>query len=57
MTALTGMSTIAVSICSAIYTTFLNSKFNLILQACFLIPMGVAIYVVVGGMRSTLLCD
>ncbi|KAK2463981.1 hypothetical protein APHAL10511_004032 [Amanita phalloides] len=25
--------------------------------ACFLIPVGVAIYVVVGGMRSTLLCD
>ncbi|KAF8122965.1 urea transporter [Boletus edulis] len=25
--------------------------------ACFLIPLGVAIYVVVGGMRSTLLCD
>ncbi|KAJ3572446.1 hypothetical protein NP233_g3079 [Leucocoprinus birnbaumii] len=25
--------------------------------ACFLIPIGVAIYVVVGGMRSTLLCD
>ncbi|KAI6000812.1 urea transporter [Pisolithus albus] len=27
------------------------------IAACFLIPMGVAIYVVVGGMRSTLLCD
>jgi Na+/proline symporter len=27
------------------------------LQACFLIPLGVSIYVVVGGMRSTLLCD
>ncbi|KJA22557.1 hypothetical protein HYPSUDRAFT_652941 [Hypholoma sublateritium FD-334 SS-4] len=27
------------------------------LAACFLIPLGVAIYVVVGGMRSTLLCD
>ncbi|KAF9476731.1 urea transporter [Pholiota conissans] len=25
--------------------------------ACFLIPLGVAVYVVVGGMRSTLLCD
>ena len=25
--------------------------------ACFLIPLGVAIYVAVGGMRSTLLCD
>ncbi|KAF9450855.1 urea transporter [Macrolepiota fuliginosa MF-IS2] len=25
--------------------------------ACFLIPIGVAIYVMVGGMRSTLLCD
>ncbi|KAJ7653109.1 urea transporter [Mycena polygramma] len=25
--------------------------------ACFLIPLGVSIYVVVGGMRSTLLCD
>ncbi|KAI0746714.1 urea transporter [Daedaleopsis nitida] len=25
--------------------------------ACFLIPLGVAIYVVVGGMRATLLCD
>ncbi|KZO98314.1 urea transporter [Calocera viscosa TUFC12733] len=27
------------------------------LAACFLIPVGVAIYVVVGGMRSTLICD
>ncbi|KAF8965372.1 urea transporter [Flammula alnicola] len=27
------------------------------LAACFLIPLGVAVYVVVGGMRSTLLCD
>jgi len=27
------------------------------IAACFLIPLGVAIYVVVGGMRSTLLCD
>ncbi|KAI5891086.1 Na+/solute symporter [Schizophyllum commune H4-8] len=27
------------------------------LAACFLIPVGVAVYVVVGGMRSTLLCD
>jgi SSS family transporter len=27
------------------------------IAACFLIPAGVAIYVVVGGMRSTLLCD
>ncbi|KAF8908145.1 hypothetical protein CPB84DRAFT_1843609 [Gymnopilus junonius] len=27
------------------------------LAACFLIPVGVGIYVVVGGMRSTLLCD
>ena len=27
------------------------------LAACFLIPIGVAIYVVVGGMRATLLCD
>ncbi|EIN04744.1 urea transporter [Punctularia strigosozonata HHB-11173 SS5] len=27
------------------------------LAACFLTPLGVAIYVVVGGMRSTLLCD
>ncbi|KAG8221669.1 urea transporter [Butyriboletus roseoflavus] len=27
------------------------------IAACFLIPFGVAIYVVVGGMRSTLLCD
>ncbi|PPQ71203.1 hypothetical protein CVT26_011016 [Gymnopilus dilepis] len=27
------------------------------LAACFLIPIGVGIYVVVGGMRSTLLCD
>lgn len=27
------------------------------LVACFLIPAGVAIYVVVGGMRATLLCD
>ncbi|KAH9911332.1 urea transporter [Epithele typhae] len=25
--------------------------------ACFLIPLGVAVYVVVGGMRATLLCD
>jgi urea-proton symporter len=32
--------------------TFLTS-----IQACFLTPLGVAIYVVVGGMRSTLLCD
>ncbi|KAK7457086.1 hypothetical protein VKT23_010387 [Stygiomarasmius scandens] len=27
------------------------------IAACFLIPLGVVIYVVVGGMRSTLLCD
>ncbi|KIM71275.1 hypothetical protein PILCRDRAFT_830451 [Piloderma croceum F 1598] len=27
------------------------------IAACFLIPIGVSIYVVVGGMRSTLLCD
>ncbi|TFK64544.1 urea transporter [Pluteus cervinus] len=27
------------------------------IAACFLIPLGVGIYVVVGGMRSTLLCD
>jgi Na+/proline symporter len=27
------------------------------IAACFLIPIGVAIYVTVGGMRSTLLCD
>ncbi|KAJ3000704.1 hypothetical protein NUW54_g6748 [Trametes sanguinea] len=27
------------------------------IAACFLIPLGVAIYVVVGGMRATLLCD
>ncbi|RDB19811.1 putative urea active transporter 1 [Hypsizygus marmoreus] len=27
------------------------------IAACFLIPLGVAIYVMVGGMRSTLLCD
>jgi len=27
------------------------------IAACFLIPVGVAIYVVVGGMRATLLCD
>jgi SSS family transporter len=27
------------------------------IAACFLIPFGVSIYVVVGGMRSTLLCD
>jgi Na+/proline symporter len=27
------------------------------LAACYLIPLGVAIYVVVGGMRATLLCD
>lgn len=26
-------------------------------QACFLIPLGVAVYVVAGGMRATLLCD
>ncbi|KAG8920620.1 hypothetical protein FRC01_000667 [Tulasnella sp. 417] len=27
------------------------------IAACFLIPIGVSIYVVVGGMRATLLCD
>ncbi|KAH8110219.1 urea transporter [Phellopilus nigrolimitatus] len=27
------------------------------IAACFLIPLGVAIYVVAGGMRATLLCD
>ncbi|KAI0028046.1 urea transporter [Vararia minispora EC-137] len=27
------------------------------IAACFLIPLGVAVYVVVGGMRATLLCD
>ena len=27
------------------------------LAACYLIPIGVAIYVLVGGMRATLLCD
>ena len=34
-----------------------TSKAYILLQACFLIPLGVVIYVVVGGMRSTLLCD
>ncbi|KAG9009360.1 hypothetical protein FRB94_012177 [Tulasnella sp. JGI-2019a] len=27
------------------------------IAACFLIPIGVSVYVVVGGMRATLLCD
>jgi hypothetical protein len=27
------------------------------LAACFLIPLSVGIYVIVGGMRATLLCD
>jgi Na+/proline symporter len=27
------------------------------LAACFLIPLGVCFYVLVGGMRSTLICD
>ncbi len=27
------------------------------IAACFLIPIGVSIYVMVGGMRATLLCD
>ncbi|KAJ3482288.1 hypothetical protein NLI96_g7081 [Meripilus lineatus] len=27
------------------------------IAACFLIPLGVAIYIVVGGMRSTFICD
>ncbi|KAH7105729.1 Na+/solute symporter [Auriculariales sp. MPI-PUGE-AT-0066] len=27
------------------------------IAACFLIPLGVAIYVIAGGMRATLLCD
>ena len=54
VTDLTGMNTIAVSLFTAQYdlhTDFFNGK------ACFLIPLGVAIYVVVGGMRATLLCD
>jgi len=52
VTDLTGMSTIAVR------TFRVPQTHNLIMpQACFLIPLGVAIYVVVGGMRSTLLCD
>ena len=56
VTDLTGMSTIAVSDPSKLlHAMLLNAC--MILQACFLIPIGVSIYVVVGGMRSTLLCD
>jgi Na+/proline symporter len=54
VTALTGMNTIAVSKReSTLMLHLLMSKW----QACFLIPIGVAIYVVAGGMRATLLCD
>jgi len=52
VTDLTGINTIAVR------NMFLLELKKLIgLKACFLIPVGVAVYVVVGGMRSTLLCD
>ena len=55
VTASTGMSTVAVSLMTP------TNRAVLVLidlcQACFLIPLGVAIYVVVGGMRATLLCD
>jgi urea-proton symporter len=55
VTDLTGMSTIAVKQRFLyLVAAVLMFKFR---QACFLIPLGVAIYVVVGGMRSTLLCD
>ncbi|KAG6847031.1 hypothetical protein H0H93_010527, partial [Arthromyces matolae] len=53
VTDLTGMSTIAVST-NAVGRII---KSNKDLQAMFLIPLGVAIYVVAGGMRATLLCD
>ncbi|KAG6834308.1 hypothetical protein H0H93_010577, partial [Arthromyces matolae] len=53
VTDLTGMSTIAVST----NTLARTMKSNKHLQAMFLIPLGVAIYVVAGGMRATLLCD
>lgn len=55
VTSLTGMNTIAVS-----NHAIRSGQYGLIdvtRQACFLIPLGVAIYVVVGGMRATLLCD
>jgi urea-proton symporter len=51
---LTGMSTIAVRHLERFPLKRTELRFR---QACFLIPLGVAIYVVVGGMRSTLLCD
>lgn len=54
VTDLTGMSTLAVCDNTSCKICFLTA---IITQACFLIPLGVAIYVVVGGMRSTLLCD
>ena len=56
VTALTGMHTIAVSSLLLMSRTHLIDKCMRI-KACFLIPLGVAIYVVVGGMRATLLCD
>jgi Na+/proline symporter len=66
VTDLTGMSTIAVSVpnpffrrlsCAEFMVSLCLHPLSFFLQACFLIPLGVSIYVVVGGMRSTLLCD
>lgn len=54
VTDLTGMNTIAVS---SQFSEALIEELNISPKACFLIPIGVSIYVVVGGMRSTLLCD
>lgn len=56
VTDLTGMSTIAVSTVP-LEILMLLTRTELNNQACFLIPLGVAIYVVAGGMRATLLCD
>jgi Na+/proline symporter len=28
-----------------------------IIAACFLLPIGIAVYVVVGGLRATFICD
>ena len=55
VTDLTGMSTQAVRILDILQSS--TRRLTLWHQACFLIPLGVAIYVVAGGMRATLLCD
>lgn len=55
VSSLTGMNTLAVRADCTDPSRLSTADIHT--QACFLIPVGVAIYVVVGGMRATLLCD